>query len=879
MLTFCRVALDIIPSGDYNNIRMERVFDITGMTCAACAAHVEKAVKRAGAGNVSVNLLLNRMTVDGDVSDDDIIRAVQSAGYGASVRGATAEKSGGAATQTDKKHDYSRTLFIRFIASTVFLIPLMYFSMGHMAGFPMGIFDPHVNPASFALLQMVLTAPVLVINGRFFVSGTRALFKRGANMDTLVSLGSGAAYIFGAVAVFSINADMVSGDLKSATELAMNLFFESAGMILTLVTLGKFLEAKSKGKTRSEVEKLLRLRPQTARVLREGEEREIATSDIRVGDIVIVLPGEYVPCDGEITKGATTLDKSAITGESMPVEAGEGDVAASAVLNLTGRVELRATKVGEDTTLSKIIAMIENAGGSKAPIQKIADRVSAVFVPVVLGLALVTLIVWLVIGTVGQALTMAISVLVISCPCALGLATPVAVMAGTGRAAAYGVLVKNAETLQRLCGVQIFALDKTATITEGKPRVTEVRAHGGMSEARVLEVAAALEKTSTHPLAKAIVEAYDGAHAEAESSEYRIGYGVVGVVDGEEYALGSAKLSAEFGAEVNDDGDAQVVYLCRRGELLGSISVNDNVKPTSKAAIAALKKAGCRVVMLTGDNERQANRIASEVGITEVYHDVLPEDKLGIVENLKKQGRTAMVGDGINDAPALKSADVGIAIGSGTDVAIDAADVVLVRSDLGDVPRSVAVSHMTLRNIKQNLFWAFCYNVLGIPLAAGVLSAVGVTLNPMIAAGAMALSSLFVVCNALRLTVMKFDDAHVARKIARAKKHVKVKSGEHTEIAEDGAQACVINKNVQCGCNIADDSSEEGEYKMERTIQIDGMSCMHCVARVQAALEKVDGVKAVKVDLEKGIAAVEGAFDTAAAVAAVKAAGYDAKSI
>ncbi|MDE7464656.1 MAG: cadmium-translocating P-type ATPase [Clostridiales bacterium] len=838
---------------------MERVFDITGMTCAACVAHVEKAVKSAGVENVNVNLLLNRMTVDSDVSDEEVIRAVESAGYGASVHGATAA----AAKSGEKKADYAKTLFIRFIASLIFLIPLMYFSMGHMAGFPMGALDPHKNPASFALIQAVLTAPVLVINGRFFVSGTKAVLKRGANMDTLVSLGSGAAYIYGVVIVFLINSYVADGNMHDATELAMNLFFESAAMILTLVTLGKFLEAKSKGKTRSEVEKLLKLRPQTARVERDGQEIEIATADIRVGDTVIVLPGEYVPCDGEIIAGATTLDKSAITGESMPVEAVEGDVAPSAVLNLTGKVKLRATKVGADTTLSQIITMIENAGGSKAPIQKIADKVSAVFVPIVLGLALITLTVWLIIGTVGEALTMAISVLVISCPCALGLATPVAVMAGTGRAAAYGVLVKNAETLQGLCGVQIFALDKTATITEGKPRVTEVVAQNGYTKESVLKIASALEKTSTHPLATAIVEAYDGEAVEATTSEYRIGFGVVGTVDGVEYALGSPRLMKEFGVEVTDESDAQTVYLCKRGGLIGSIAVNDSVKPTSKAAIAALKKAGARVVMLTGDNERQANLIANEVGITEVYHDVLPEDKLSIIEELKTQGRVAMVGDGINDAPALKSADVGIAIGSGTDVAIDAADVVLVRSDLGDVPRAVAVSHSTLRNVKQNLFWACCYNALGIPLAAGVLSGVGVVLNPMIAAGAMALSSLFVVCNALRLTVMKFDDARVSRRIGKlGKSRAETKKTSETGEPATGEPAEIIEN--------------EGEDNMKQIIKVDGMSCMHCAARVETAISGIEGVKSVKVDLKKGEAAVKGEFDVAAAVEAVKAAGYSA---
>lgn len=825
------------------------------MTCAACATHVEKSVKKLGVQSVEVNLLMNRMTVESDIADADIISAVTGAGYGASVL------DGGAKTAKNKPAaevvDYSKTLLIRFIASLIFLVPLMYFSMGHMAGFPMGALDPHRDPASFALIQLVLTTPVLVINGKFFVNGIKAVLHRAPNMDTLVSLGSGAAYIYGVVTLFLINSGVVAGDIHGGAELAMNLFFESAAMILALVTLGKFLEAKSKGKTRSEVDKLLRLRPQTATVLRDGAPVQISVDDIAVGDTVIVLSGEYVPCDGVITDGSTTLDKSAITGESIPEEATVGTHVTSAVLNLTGRIELRAEKVGADSTLNKIIELIENAGGSKAPIQKIADKVSAVFVPVVCAIALVTLAVWLIVGTVGQALTMAISVLVISCPCALGLATPVAVMAGTGRAAAYGVLVKNAEVLQGLEGVKIFALDKTATITEGKPRVTEVKAAGALAgdEDAALKIAAALERTSTHPLAKAIIEAAGDGVKNADEAEYRIGYGVVGKVDGKQYALGAPRLMSEFGVTV-DDGGSQTVYLCTRGELLGEITVNDEVKPSSKRAIELLKSVGARVVMLTGDNEAQAKRIAEQVGITEVYCNVLPEDKLNIVESLKTQGKTAMVGDGINDAPALKAADIGIAIGSGTDVAIEAADVVLVKSDLLDVPRAMAVSHSSLRNVKQNLFWAFIYNTLGIPLAAGALYTVGVTLNPMIAAGAMAFSSLFVVCNALRLTVMRFDDARLPSKLAKIRRG---KSGP----VDDGGTVKILN------------ACSKGVCDMKKTLKVNGMSCMHCVARVEKALSAVDGVTDVTVSLEKGEAVVGGNFDVAAAVKAVTDAGYD----
>ncbi|MCM1368376.1 MAG: cadmium-translocating P-type ATPase [Roseburia sp.] len=839
---------------------MERTFEISGMTCAACAAHVEKAVKKLGVEKVNVNLLLNRMTVDTEISDGEIIDAVVRAGYGASLSSGSGAAGGKkrAARDGGVKNDEAKTLLIRFIVSLVFLLPLMYFSMGHMAGFPAGALDPHNDPASFALIQLVLTTPVLVINSRFFVRGAKSLLRRAPSMDTLVSLGSGAAYIYGLVVVFLINSHMAAGEMSEATELAMNLFFESAATILTLVTLGKFLEAKSKGKTRSEVDKLMRLRPQTATVIRDGEEVTVSVNDIAVGDEVVVLSGEYIPCDGAIKDGATTLDKSAITGESIPVEASVGDKVTSAVLNLTGRIVIVAEKVGADTTLSKIVELIENAGGSKAPIQKIADRVSAVFVPTVCAIALVTLIVWLCLGGVGRALTMAISVLVISCPCALGLATPVAVMAGTGRAAAYGVLVKNAEVLQGLQGVEIFALDKTATITEGKPRVTDVTACGAFSgdTNAVLKVCAALETASTHPLAKAIMEAYDGEHAAVQSSEYRIGYGVVGVVDGVEYALGAARLMKEYGVDV-DEGGEQTVYLCKKGELLGSVTVNDEVKPSSKRAIELLKSVGARTVMLTGDNKRQAKRIADAVGISEVYCDVLPQDKLQIVEKLKAEGKTAMVGDGINDAPALKAADIGIAIGSGTDVAIEAADVVLVKSDLADVPRAMAVSRMALRNIKQNLFWAFIYNILGIPLAAGVLYAVGVTLNPMIAAGAMAFSSLFVVCNALRLTVMRFDDDRLKHKLG--KKSAKRKA------ASDASDTVITEINQ------GDDDI------MKVKLKVEGMSCMHCSARVKSALEAVDGVKSADVDLKKGVATVKGEFDAEAAVKAVKDAGYSAE--
>lgn len=806
---------------------MVEKYSVFGMTCASCVAHVEKAVNRLdGINRCEVNLISESMTVDFDaniIKPQGIMKAVKSAGYKAKP-------------YSRNNSDGADTLLIRFILSLALLLPLMYFSMGHMVSFPMGVLDPHKNAIGFAVYQLVLTSVILGINYKFYISGIKAVLHKSANMDTLVTLGAFAAYIYGIV----ITGFIIAGGngLHASAEYAMDLYYESAATIVTLVTLGKFLESKSKARTKSEVEKLVKLKPATATVKRDGEILTINVDDIVVGDTVLIKAGELIPCDGIITSGATTIDSSALTGESIPVEATQGSQVSTATVNLSGAIELEAVRVGADTALSKIIKMVEDAGGSKAPIQKIADKVSGIFVPVVVGISIITLVVWLCLSyPIGFCLERAITVLVISCPCALGLATPVAVMAGTGRAAAYGVLVKNAEVLQRLKDCDIVALDKTATLTEGKPKLDRVNTFSDMTEYDALAIAAALEKTSSHPLANAVTEGASLRSVkvpEAQNVAYEVGLGLTGEVNGVLYALGNEKLAAKYGlaveAQVNSVGlyrlnktgkklkataqtesqneqnasSNKVVAAVKKiakkvkntamaaangaselikksdenseganadnanytAERVAQLTISDKIKTTSLRAVKLFKKAGMRSVMITGDNSVTAKSTAQEVGIDTVHDSVMPDGKLAVVTELKKEGVTAMVGDGINDAPALKGADIGIAIGSGTDVAIEAADVVLVKSDLVDVARAVTISHATVKNIKENLFWAFFYNAIGIPLAAGVLYAANILLNPMIAALAMALSSLFVVANSLRLTVMRFDDAHLDRKVA-----------------------------------------------------------------------------------------------------------------
>lgn len=832
---------------------MKQNFKVTGMTCAACSAGIQKTVgKMNGVKKAEVSLMGESMAVDFDentVSVGQIVAAVEGLGYGASIDDGSAlpqpqeniakkSESGFAAA--------AKNLKTRFLASLCFLVPLMYFTMGHMFGAPLPYFwNPHESAMNFALVQLILTTPVLFINFAFFRSGVKAAIKRVPNMDTLVSLGSAASYLYSLVVMFIIGVS----DGERAADLAMNnLFFESAAMILTLVTLGKWLEARSKKKTGEEVEKLLKLAPDTVTVERNGEQVIIPMREMRVGDIVVVKQGDSIPADGQVVFGCSFVDKSAITGESLPVEIGVGDTVTSATVNKGNIIKVRAEKVGEDTVLSKIIKLVKNAGASKAPIEKTVDKIAAVFVPIVLLIALITLVVWIIVGAVGgdvqisRALNMAISVLVISCPCALGLATPVAVMAATGRGAAMGILFKDAEALQKACGIKNVLLDKTATLTEGKPRVTDILLFNGFDRGAALAVAGGIELNSNHPLAECIVgQAKEEKISFEQVSDftYKSGAGASAVCAQGACRIGNQKLMEGNGVELSGcAADAEklsaqgktVLYLSVGERIAALIAVADTLKEGSREAVEMLKAEGIRPAMLTGDAAGAAQAIAAEVGIADVYSEVLPEDKLNIVIAKKKTGMTAMVGDGINDSPALKEADVGIAMGNGTDVAIDSADVVLVGGDLRALGSAVGLSRATVRNIRENLFWAFIYNIIGIPIAAGALYAVGITLNPMIGAAAMSLSSIFVVGNALRL--MRF----------RPKHKIKAPAGK-------------------------------GEEKMQKILMIDGMSCGHCSARVESALNAIEGVKAT-VELKKKRAVVETDVADEILVKAVEDAGY-----
>lgn len=749
----------------------KKKFSVTGMSCAACSAAVEKAVGRLdGVESAQVNLLAKSMVCVYDESKtgaDAVIAAVEKAGFGAAE---LAERERAAAPKKEKAaaDDGFTAIRTRLWVSIVFLVLLMYVSMGHMLGLPLpGFLHGTQNALPFAFLQFLLTLPVLYVNRKFYFNGFRALAHRAPNMDSLVAVGSAAAMLYGVIAIFMIGAALGRGDWDTVERYRTNLYFESAAMILTLVTVGKFLEERSKGKTGAAIAKLLDLSPKTATVLRDGEERVIPAEEILTGDVVLLKPGERVPVDGVVLEGSSAVDQSALTGESIPVTKDEGKAVMSASVNMTGFLKIRATRVGQDTTLARIVALVEEASSSKAPISKLADKISGIFVPAVMAIAVVAGAAWLLAGRgVEDALNACISVLVISCPCALGLATPVAIMVSTGRCAQMGILIKSAEALELLHAADTVVLDKTGTITVGKPSVTDVVE---CASGRLLPVAAALEKKSGHPLADAVVRyAADAEPAEVSAFTDVTGKGIRGIIDGRPCYGGSGAYMEDLGVDVSavreqaqrfaEDGKTPLFFACET-ELLGVIAAADTVKETSAAAIRRMKADGCEVIMLTGDNETTANAVRRKLDLDRVIADVLPQDKERVVRELQAEGRKViMVGDGINDSPALARADIGIAIGSGADIAVEEADVVLMKSDLNDVPTAIECSRQTMRNIKQNLFWAFFYNTLGIPLAAGALYPVwGVTLNPMIGAAAMSLSSLFVVTNALRLYRMRCD--------------------------------------------------------------------------------------------------------------------------
>lgn len=843
-------------------------YKVTGMSCAACSSRVEKAVSKvSGVESCSVSLLTNSMGVEGTASSAEIIAAVEAAGYGASERGSSDNASGengGASFENDAdellKDTETPVLKRRLIASVAVLIVLMYFSMGHMMwGWPLpGFFEG--NHVAMGLLQLILSAVIMVINQKFFISGFKSLWHRAPNMDTLVALGSGAAFVYSAYALFAMTDAQVNGDMESVMGFMDEFYFESAAMILALITVGKMLEARSKGKTTDALKGLMKLAPKSAVIIKDGEEVQVPIQQVKKGDIFVVRPGENIPVDGVVKEGISAVNESALTGESIPVDKGPEDIVSAATINQSGFLKCEATRVGEDTTLSQIIRMVSDAAATKAPIAKVADKVSGVFVPAVIAIAAVTIICWLFAGeAIGFALARGISVLVISCPCALGLATPVAIMVGNGMGAKQGILFKTAVSLEETGKVNIVALDKTGTITKGDPRVTDVIAAPKVTEEELLKLAYSLEIKSEHPLAKAVVQAAEERGAEPyEVSEFKIlpGNGLSGRLDDEELLGGSLSfaeskltLPEEIRAEAGrlaEEGKTPLFFV-KGDELLGMIAVADVIKEDSPEAVRQLQNMGIRVVMITGDNKRTAEAIGKQAGVDHVISQVLPEGKEAAIRGLQKEGKVAMVGDGINDAPALTRADMGIAIGAGTDVAIDAADVVLMNSNLLDVPAAIRLSRLTLRNIHQNLFWAFIYNVIGIPLAAGVwIHLLGWQLNPMFAAAAMSLSSFCVVTNALTLNLFNIRDTK------RDKKRK--------------------NKNS---------SMKKEEIEMEKTMKIEGMMCQHCEARVKQTLEALDQVSEAKVSHEAGTAVVNlsGAVDDSVLKKAVEDQDYKVISI
>ena len=846
---------------------MKQKFVVTGMTCSACSAHVDKAVRKLeGVSDVNVNLLSGSMTVDwqGDLTDQDIIAAVVKSGYGAALpesNSAAPQSKSQARPAANAMEEELRHMRLRLIWSVVFLLPLFYLSMGHMMGWPIpDFFHGTGNAMTYALTLFLLTLPILIINQKYFRVGFKTLFHLAPNMDSLIAVGSAAAMIYGVAALYFIGWGLGHGDDALVSRYSMDLYFESAGMILTLITVGKYLETRSKGKTGQAIARLMDLSPKTATVLRDGAEVEIPVEQVQAGDLVLVRPGGSVPVDGVVVEGASSVDESALTGESIPVDKGPGDTVISASLNKSGVLTLRATRVGENTTLAQMIRLVDEAASSKAPIAKLADQVAGVFVPVVMGIALVTAAVWLLTGhSVEQALTSAVAVLVISCPCDLGLATPVAIMVGTGKGAERGILIKSAQGLEALRGVTTVVLDKTGTVTQGKPQLTDLYPLGGADEGELLQVAASLEKPSEHPLGAAIVEAaqQQGIALEPVANFQAIhGKGVQGEIGGRSCLAGNAALLTEAGvdlAQVQPLADRLAeqgktpLFFVRDGQPLGVIAVADTVKPTSRAAIEGFRKLGLQVVLLTGDNRRTADAIGRELGLTQVIAEVLPADKQRQVSALQERGeKVAMVGDGINDAPALAQADVGLAIGAGTDVAIESADIVLMKSDLMDAVSAVELSRATIRNVKQNLFWAFFYNIICIPIAAGVFYPLfQLQLSPMFAAAAMSLSSVCVVANALRL---RFFQPSIQ-------------------------PPCPCESD---GCAVPEMKGEEST--MEKKVIVEGMMCQNCVNHVTKALNGLPGVTA-QVDLASKTATVTGEVSDEAIRAAVAEAGYQVTSI
>ena len=860
---------------------MKQKYDITGMTCSACSSRVEKSVsKLEGIGTVSVNLLTNSMQVeypDGALTTEEIISCVEKAGYGASLAdgGKTATAAAPKAKGENVAEKQIAQMKKRLITSFIFWIPLMYVSMGSMYGAPLPQWlQGHANAISFALVQFLLCLPIMYINKHYYEKGFSTLLHGAPNMDSLIAVGSTAAIVYGVFAIFRMSWGMGNGDMALVAQYHMDLYFEGGATILTLITLGKFLEARSKGKTSEAISRLLDLAPKTATVVRDGEEMEIPVEEVVVGDIILVKPGMNIPVDGTVLEGVTSVDQAAITGESIPVHKEAGDSVIGATINKTGFIKIQATKVGDDTTFSQIIRLVEEASASKAPIAQMADKIAGIFVPVVMGIAAVTFLVWYFIcsATFEFALSCAITVLVISCPCALGLATPVAIMVGTGKGAENGILIKSGEALEIAHNVNTVVLDKTGTITQGRPVVTDIVAVN-MSAQQFVAVAAALESKSEHPLATAIMEyaaENDIAYPQVENFNSIPGKGIFAQMDGADYIAGNAKLLGENGVDVSsvqekinslaDSGKTPMMF-AKDNQLIGIIAVADVVKPTSRQAIEKLTAMGVEVIMLTGDNERTAKGIAKDLNLSQTIADVLPQDKEKVVSQLQAEGKiVAMVGDGVNDAPALVRADVGVAIGAGTDVAVESADIVLMKSDLLDVVSAIRLSKAVIRNIQQNLFWAFFYNSCGIPLAAGVFYGLfGWKLTPSFGAAAMSFSSIFVVSNALRLRLFKVDKDEMAKVEAQ---DIAVKT---EEIALSLPQAEKVLPQAPQG-NI--------------TLMIEGMMCMHCVRHVTNALKSVDGVTDINVDLEANKATVTADNDKIQPmVDAIVEAGYEVTDV